>query len=71
MAKFSRFDPRNKKHGKHKKQSLNKDLRIREDRLYDNDKYNTNRMIKEVMHDDTDWSNTYIEESMGRNSKFS
>lgn len=31
MAKYSRFDPRNKKRGKHKNQTLNKDNRIRED----------------------------------------
>ena len=30
MAKYSRYDPRNKKRGKHKSQSENKDLRIRE-----------------------------------------
>jgi hypothetical protein len=29
MAKFRRFDPRNKKHGKHKFQSQNKDLKIK------------------------------------------
>ena len=31
MAKFGRFDPRNKKHNRHKEQSLYKDLRIRMD----------------------------------------
>jgi|TARA_B110000483_G_C17772112_1_gene380232 hypothetical protein len=30
MAKFSRYDPRNKKRDKHKAQSLNKDFRIRD-----------------------------------------
>jgi hypothetical protein len=29
MAKFTRFDPRNKKRGRHKHQSLHKDLRIK------------------------------------------
>lgn len=29
MAKFSRFDPRNKKRGKHKQQSIYKDFRIK------------------------------------------
>ena len=38
MAKFSRFDPRNKKRGNHKRQSINKDLKIREDRLFDSNK---------------------------------
>lgn len=31
MAKYSRFDPRNKKRGNHKTQTLTKDNRIRED----------------------------------------
>lgn len=29
MAKFSRFDARNKKNARHKKQSLDRDIRIR------------------------------------------
>ena len=29
MAKFSRFDPRNKKRSRHKHQSLNRDIRIK------------------------------------------
>lgn len=42
MAKYSRYDARNKKQSRHKRQSLEKDLRIRrvdEDR----GKYNYNR----------------------------
>ena len=31
MAKFDRFDPRNKKKDRNKKNSLNKDVRIREE----------------------------------------
>ena len=30
MAKYGRFDPRNKKRGKHKSQSIDKDIRIKE-----------------------------------------
>lgn len=30
MAKFTRFDPRNKKNGRNKKMSLQKDIRIHE-----------------------------------------
>ena len=30
MAKFGRFDPRNKKRDRHKYQSLNRDVRIKE-----------------------------------------
>ena len=47
MAKYSRFDPRNKKRGKHKSQSENKDLRIREVEERD-----AKRMLNEVMYDD-------------------
>lgn len=32
MAKFGRYDPRNKKRDRHKYQSLNRDVRIREQR---------------------------------------
>tara|TARA_S200002703_G_scaffold70365_1_gene60912 strand:- start:11 stop:196 length:186 start_codon:yes stop_codon:yes gene_type:complete len=47
MAKYSRYDPRNKKRGNHKTQSENKDLRLRE--INDRD----NRvLLQEVMHDD-------------------
>jgi hypothetical protein len=47
MAKYTRFDPRNKKNGKQKTHSLEKDLRIRE--VSDND---TKQMLNEVMYDD-------------------
>lgn len=47
MAKYSRFDPRNKKRGKHKSQSLSKDLRIREVQDID-----SKRTLNEVMYDD-------------------
>ena len=47
MAKYSRFDPRNKKRGKHKSASENKDLRIREVNDYD-----SKRLLNEVMYDD-------------------
>lgn len=47
MAKYSRFDPRNKKRGKHKSESLEKDFRIREVQDYE-----SKRMLNEVMYDD-------------------
>lgn len=47
MAKYTRFDPRNKKRGKHKSQSLQKDLRIREVQDVD-----SKRMLNEVIYDD-------------------
>jgi len=48
MAKFSRFDPRNKKRGKHKNQSLEKDLRIREVDEYSR---SNKQMLQEVVYD--------------------
>ena len=47
MAKYSRYDPRNKKRGNHKSQSENKDLRLRE--INDRD---ARVLLQEVMHDD-------------------
>ncbi|MDB2657119.1 hypothetical protein N9Y60_03585 [Crocinitomicaceae bacterium] len=47
MTKYSRFDPRNKKRGKQKVKSIEKDLRIRE--VIDN---NSKRLLKEVMYDE-------------------
>lgn len=47
MAKYSRFDPRNKKRGKHKSEHLDKDLRIRE--VLGSD---SKQMLNEVMYDD-------------------
>ena len=47
MAKYTRFDHRNKKNGKQKTHSLEKNLRIRE--VSDND---TKQMLNEVMYDD-------------------
>jgi hypothetical protein len=46
MAKYSRHDPRNKKRGKHKTQSLDKDIRIRE--VLGSD---TKQVLNEVMYD--------------------
>ena len=47
MAKYSRFDPRNKKRGNNKIKSQERDLRIRE--VQD---FNDKRMLNEVMYDD-------------------
>ena len=49
MAKFTRFDARNKKHNKHKEESLQKDLRIRE--VDSGEAFNKHVMLKEVMFD--------------------
>ena len=48
MAKFSRFDPRNKKSGKHKNQSQNKDIRIREVDEYSR---RGKQVLQEVVYD--------------------
>ena len=46
MAKYSRYDPRNKKQGNNKNKSQTKDFRIRE--VSDGA---PKRMLNEVMHD--------------------
>lgn len=67
MAKYSRFDPRNKKNGKHKYQTLNKDIRIRET----DDKIKHQAFLREVVYDDDNWGTSYLEESVGGDRKFS
>ena len=47
MAKFGRYDPRNKKNGRNKRNSLERDLApIKED------KKKTTRQLREVTYDD-------------------
>jgi len=48
MAKFTRYDPKNKKKNNHKTLSQNKDLKIKEVTKYD--KY-IGKELKEVMYD--------------------
>lgn len=51
MAKYSRFDSRNQKKGKHKKESLNKSLhKIKDLNIEQNN--NSSKLIREVMYDD-------------------
>ena len=59
MAKYSRFDPRNKKRGKHKSQSLERDFRIREVSHTD-----TKQMLNEVMYDDEYDYDEYSEQQL-------
>lgn len=47
MAKYSRYDPRNKKRGKHKFLNQDKDVRIKEV-----DNKNFKQSLNEVMYDD-------------------
>ena len=60
MAKFSRFDPRNKKNNRNKIRSLEKDLRIHE-KKQKNRKFKLDLEIKdskdENLEDDPLWSN--------------
>lgn len=49
MAKFTRFDARNKRKGKHKSLSLNKEHKIRH--VEDNNRFNS-KVLKEVVYDD-------------------
>lgn len=48
MAKYSRFDPRNKNRGRNKQRSLDRDLRIRE-----SDKKGRGTLLREVGYDNT------------------
>lgn len=52
MAKFSRFDPRNKKRGRHKTQSLNRDFRIKEQKKSAKDYLLYSQNSLEYSHDD-------------------
>lgn len=53
MAKYSKFDPRNKKQGRNKALSQDKDLRIKEADWKDGwHSVGNKRMINEVMYDD-------------------
>lgn len=49
MAKFGRFDPRNKKEGRNKRRSLYKDIRIHEN---DKDRHVTGRVYHQVIFDE-------------------
>ena len=57
MAKFTLFDPRNKKNNKHKTMSQNKDLKIKEVETF-NEKY-PDKLLKEVMYDD-EWEDKQV-----------
>jgi hypothetical protein len=48
MAKFGRYDPRNKKKDRNKKHSLNKDNRIRETDQMDDSQV----LLREVLYED-------------------
>lgn len=49
MAKFDRFDPRNKKRGKNKSRSIDKDIRIKE--TFSKKSFDRKKAIK-MVHDD-------------------
>lgn len=58
MAKYTRYDPRNKKRGKHKSHSLERDIRLREVD-HNSDKFNSRAILREVVFDD---DNDYYDE---------
>jgi hypothetical protein len=45
MAKYSRFDPRNKKNGRNKFRALTKDMKIRDAEYTKNEKYKVNQSM--------------------------
>jgi len=45
MAKYKRFDPRNRKYGRHKAKSIDKDIRIKN---VDHDKFLTRNDLKNI-----------------------
>ena len=55
MAKYSRFDPRNKNKGKHKNQSINKELKFKEVNTEDFKK----QQLKEIAFDNENVDNEY------------
>lgn len=58
MAKYSRYDPRNKNRGRNKSRSLDKDIRIRE---VDDNKYKHQALLREVVYDDEDYEDDLTE----------
>ena len=51
MAKYTRFDPRNRKYGRHKEQSLKRDIRIRN--VDEDNRLKINKaIIREVLDED-------------------
>lgn len=49
MAKYGRYDPRNKKKDRNKSRSMNKDIRIRDQEEHYEHKYRGNK-IEEILH---------------------
>lgn len=62
MAKYTRFDPRNKNRGRNKQRSMERDLRIRE-----TEKKGRQYVLQEVRYDniyneDVEYEDTYLTE---------
>lgn len=51
MAKFGRYDPRNKKKDRNKRHSQNKDIRIRRE-TSEETKYPLDKTLREIAYDD-------------------
>jgi hypothetical protein len=52
MAKFGRYDPRNKKRDRHKYQSLHRDIRIKEQRKSKKGYVQYDQSVIEYSHED-------------------
>ena len=59
MAKFGRFDPRNKKNGRNKERSLYKDIRIRAVEEKERQKNWSKNTIWTGQHDETEYEDDY------------
>lgn len=58
MAKYTRFDPRNKKNGRNKNRSLVKDVRIRDAENSKNEKYKVKQSM--VLSETDEEANTSV-----------
>jgi hypothetical protein len=65
MAKYSRYDPRNKNRGRNKSRSLDKDIRIRE---VDDSRFKNQAFLREVVYDEYEEEDDFLIEE---NSKVS
>jgi len=59
MAKFGRFDPRNKKNGRNKERSLYKDIRIRAVEEKERQKNWSKNTIWTGQYDETEYEDDY------------
>ena len=63
MAKFSRFDSRNKKRGKHKQQSIHKDFRIKNCIKNEKDYLHSSHNMVEYYYNEGEYYDEQLESS--------